>query len=457
MGEASCASVGSIAALSSILNLKLVGSLSGAEIGPTDDYKALVCVFLAGGNDSFNMLLPQSGDGYAEYAESRRSLALPVSQITPLSHALPDGRQLGLNVSMPGVLDLYEAEKAAFVANVGTLVEATTVSGIQNGTATLPLGLFSHSDQQLHWQTSLPDTRSPDSGWAGRLGDFFKDLNGVSGVSMNISTAGTNVFQSSSGTSVFSKAPGDTPGLANWENPSPIFRNRRKAIETVLEADYQNVFERAFAGRSLDAIAASKEYLDAVAAVPEVTSPFSTTTNPISLQLKDVVEGISAREGMGKKRQTFFVKAPGWDHHSSLDPHPAMLAQLNEAITEFQTAIDSMGLSEKVTLFTASDFGRTLSPNGGGSDHAWGGNQIVVGGAVNGRKVYGSYPELAMGNPLDTGRGRLLPTTSVDEYFAELALWMGVPKSSLPLILPNVGRFYDASTSEPPLGLMNLV
>ena len=211
MGEASCASVGSIAALSSILNLKLVGSLSGAEIGPTDDYKALVCVFLAGGNDSFNMLLPQSGDGYAEYAESRRSLALPVSQITPLSHALPDGRQLGLNVSMPGVLDLYEAEKAAFVANVGTLVEATTVSGIQNGTATLPLGLFSHSDQQLHWQTSLPDTRSPDSGWAGRLGDFFKDLNGVSGVSMNISTAGTNVFQSSSGTSVFSKAPAIPP------------------------------------------------------------------------------------------------------------------------------------------------------------------------------------------------------------------------------------------------------
>lgn len=453
LGEASCASVGSIAALSSIINLKLVGSLAAADGAESEDYKSLVCVFLAGGNDSFNMLAPQTGDAFVDYSESRRSLALLSSQITPLSHTLDDGRQLGVSSDMPGLLGLYEAGKAAFVANAGTLVEATTVAGIQNGTVSLPLGLFSHSDQQLHWQTSMPETRSPDSGWAGKLGDFFSDLNGVSGVSMNISTAGTNVFQSSSGTSVFSKIPGELPGLKNWDSPS--YRNRRIAIESVLEAEYQNVFERAFASRNLEAIAASQEYQDALDAAPAVTSPF-TMANPISAQLKDVAESISAREGLSKKRQTFFVKAPGWDHHSSLDPHPAMLAQLSEAITEFQTAMDDMGLADKVTLFTASDFGRTLSPNGGGSDHAWGGNQIVVGGAVNGKKIYGSYPDLALGSALDTGRGRLVPTTSVDEYFAELALWMGVPKSSLPMILPNVGRFYDINQADPPLGLMDL-
>jgi uncharacterized protein (DUF1501 family) len=454
IGELSCASVGSIAALSSALNLKLVGSLSAAETLASEDFKALVCVFLAGGNDSFNMLLPQAGEEYAEYAVARRSLALPTTEITPLSHTLPDGRQLGVNSNMPGLISLYEGGKAAFVSNVGTLIERTTVASIQAGTATLPLGLFSHSDQQLHWQTSLPETRLPDSGWAGRLGDYFQYLNGVSGVSMNMSTAGTNIFQSSSGTAVFSKSPGTLPGLANWETGS--YLNRRRAIETVLEAEYQNVFERALASKTVAAIAASKEYRDAVATAPEITSPF-TMTNPISAQLKDVVQSISAREGLSKKRQTFFVKAPGWDLHSSLDPHATMLAQLSEAITEFQVAIESMNLSDNVTLFTASDFGRTLSPNGGGSDHAWGGNQIVVGGAVNGKKVYGSYPELALGNPLDSGRGRLVPTLSVDEYFAELALWMGVPKSSLAMILPNVGRFYDTSLPEPPLGLMNLL
>lgn len=453
LGEASCASVGSIAALSSIINLKLVGSLAGADGVDEEDYKSLVCVFLAGGNDSFNMLAPKNGDAYMDYADSRRSLALPSSEILALSHTLDDGRQLGVNSNMPGLLGLYEAGKAAFVANAGTLVEATTVAAIQNGTVSLPLGLFSHSDQQLHWQTSMPETRSPDSGWAGRLGDFFSELNGVSGVSMNISTAGTNVFQSSSGTAVFSKIPGEVPGLTNWESPS--YRNRRMGIESVLEADYQNVFERAFASRSLEAIAASQEYRDALEAAPAVTSPF-TMSNPISAQLKDVAESISAREGLSKKRQTFFVKAPGWDHHSSLDPHPAMLAQLSEAITEFQTAMEDMGLSEKVTLFTASDFGRTLSPNGSGSDHAWGGNQIVVGGAVNGKRIYGSYPDVALGSSLDTGRGRLVPTTAVDEYFAELALWMGVPKSSLSLILPNIGRFYDVNQADPPLGLMDL-
>ncbi len=453
LGEVSCASVGSIAALSSIFNLRLTGSLAAAGEPAGEDYKALVCIFLAGGNDSFNMLTPGSGESYDEYAASRRSLALLPGQLSNFSETLPDGRQLALNSNMGELSALYEGGKAAFVANVGTLVERTTVAAIQSGSASLPLGLFSHSDQQLHWQSSLPDTRSPASGWGGRLADLFSDLNGVSGVSMNISLAGINLFQSSAGTSVFSKNPGTIPGIANWENPALLAR--RRAIESVLDAEYQNVFEKTFAMRTKEAIAASQEYRDAISLVGPVESPF-TLTNPISLQLKDVAEGISARGGLSKKRQTFFVMAGGWDHHGSLDSHPAMLQQLSQAINEFQNAMVSMGVEDQVTLFTSSDFGRTLSPNGGGSDHAWGGNQFVVGGAVNGKKVYGDYPELALGSILDSGRGRLVPTTSVDEYFAELALWMGVSKSNLPLVLPNIGRFYDVEGLDPPLGLMNL-
>jgi len=453
IGEASCASVGSISALSSIFNLRLTGSLSAAEDLPEEDYKALVCVFLAGGNDSFNMLVPYGPEAYDQYASARGSLALPPSELTAFSQALPDGRQLALNKNMPELLSLYESGKAAFIANVGTLLEATTVAGIQAGTAKLPLGLFSHSDQQLHWQSGLPDTRSPKSGWGGRLADLFADLNGVSGVSMNISLAGMNVFQSSGTTSVFAKSPGSIPGLKNWNQPS--YRARQSAIESILDAQYRNVFEKTFVSRTKEAIAAGEEYKAALSVAEPVNATF-TQTNPISMQLKDVVEGISARSGMNKKRQTFFVLAGGWDHHSSLDPHPSMLAQLSQAIGEFQAAIAGMGMEDQVTLFSSSDFGRTLSPNGGGSDHAWGGNQFVVGGAVRGGQVFGEYPELALGSLLDSGRGRLVPTTSVDQYFAELALWMGVSKANLAQVLPNIGRFYAPESQDPPLGLMNL-
>ncbi len=455
IGEASCASVGSIAALSSIFNLRLSGSLAAADNPLEEDYKALVCVFLAGGNDSFNMLTPSSGEAYDDYASARGGLALVPGELSNFSETLPDGRQLALNSNMSELLGLYESEKAAFVANVGTLVEATTVAGVQDGSAKLPLGLFSHSDQQMHWQSGLPDSRFPSSGWGGRLAEIFADLNGVSGVSMNISLAGVNLFQSSAATNVFSKAVGSVPELLNWNNPLSGYVARRQAIESVLDAEYQNVFKKSFVAGTKEAIAASKEYTDALASADPVASPFSPT-NSISMQLKDVVESISARSGLNKKRQTFFVMAGGWDHHSSLDPHPGMLAELSQAISEFQVAMGELGLENKVTLFTASDFGRTLSANGEGSDHAWGGNQIVVGGAVNGKKVYGDYPDLALGSSLDTGRGRFVATTSVDEYFAELALWMGVPKSNLPLIFPNLNRFYDLSNESPPLGLMNL-
>ncbi|MDA7877369.1 DUF1501 domain-containing protein [Akkermansiaceae bacterium] len=453
LGEASCSAVGTSSLLSTLLTLKLTSSLSAAGSAPDGDYRALVCVFLAGGNDSFNMLVPVDDAGYEDYASSREGVALPVSDFTPFPDPIPapDGRTLGFHSGMTDLHQLFVEGKAAAVANVGTLVEPTTLAGIDAGSVDLPLGLFSHADQQKHWHSGLPQTRSALTGWGGRMADLLTDLNVVSDVSMNVSIAGNNIFQTGATTVPLTRTASFIPRLTSFQFGS--FLNRRTAIESMMEAEYRHAFEGYIASSKEDAIAVTDELRLALSESPGVISTFDQN-NVLSRQLKAVAETISARDCLGKRRQTFFVEVGGWDHHSSLDNHPAMLAQLSAAIGEFQVAMGELGLEDKVTLFTASDFGRTLSPNGTGTDHAWGGNQIVVGGAVDGGQVFGTYPELTLASSLDTGRGRLIPTTSVDEYFADLALWMGVSATDLPSVLPNLSRFHDVAIDGPPLGLM---
>ncbi len=451
LGQASCAGVGTASLLSSILNLRLVGQLSAADAPVDDEYRALVCVFLGGGNDSFNMLAPVDDTGYAEYAAARTSVAVPRENLLPLGNNLPDGRSLGVHQSMPEIQQLYQAGKAAFVANVGTLVEPTTLVTYLGGQSKLPKGLFSHSDQQMHWQSSLPDDSFPRTGWAGRMIDLFQELNGISHVSSSISLAGANLFQTGEATVPFGISTQGAVELSGWNSLAQA--SRRGAVESMLEAEYRNVFERTYARMKRESIDANSALKQALAASPAVTSPFSAA-NPISTQLQMVARTIAARGPLEKKRQTFFVMLGGWDLHGNIESnHPGLLRNLSQGIAEFQAAMAELALEDQVTLFTASDFARTLSSNGSGTDHAWGGNQMVVGGAVNGGQVYGSYPELALGSALDTGRGRLIPTTSVDQFFAEMALWMGVPPSSLHLVLPNLSRFHDA-TAGPPLGFL---
>ena len=456
MGELSCSSIGMGSLLSSLINLRLTGSLAAAEEPAEGDYKALVCLFLAGGNDSYNMLAPVDDDGYAQYATAREGLALPKEDFVALPGALPtpDGRTLGLHNEMSELHSLYSSGKAAFVANVGTLVEPTTLTAMDNGTAKLPLGLFSHSDQQLHWQSGLPDSRSPLQGWGSRMADLVNSLNGESGVSMNVSLSGINMLQSGGSTALMTRSSTDIVSMSGWGTPS--FATREASVRTLLDAEYRNIFERTFASSKKDAIAVSAEYKEALSLQDPLATVF-TPENALSQDLKAIAETIAARGPLCKRRQTFFVQMDGWDHHGSLADHPTMLGTVSQAIGEFQAAMVELGLEDDVTLFSASDFGRTLSTNGGGSDHAWGGNQFVVGGAVNGGQIYGQYPELALGSILDTGRGRFIPTTSVDEYAADLALWMGVSPSNLNLVLPNLPEFYDTLTFEtngPPLGIM---
>jgi uncharacterized protein (DUF1501 family) len=284
------------------------------------------------------------------------------------------------------------------------------------------------------------------------LADLLNELNGESRVSMNVSLAGVNMLQSGATTSVLARGEDGIPEIVGWEKYR--FRFRQQAIESLLDQEYQNAFERSFATSKRDAIAASAEYRAALAGIDPLATVFSAE-NSLALQLKAVAETIAARDGLSKKRQTFFVQAGGWDHHGSLEAHPAMLGQVSEAIGQFQQAMVELGVDDQVTLFTGSDFGRTLTSNGGGTDHAWGGHQMVVGGSVDGGKFFGTYPSLELDNELDTGRGRFIPTTSVDEYVADLALWMGVaPRNLSDLVLPNLSNFHDVVADGAPLGLM---
>ncbi len=456
IGEASCAAVGSTSLFSTIVNMKMANAIAQTDnTGDDDDYKALVCLFLAGGNDSFNMLVPTSQESYAEYQTIRSDLALAQETLLPLNGTVADGRTFGVHPSMPEVQQLYNNGNLAFVSNVGTLVEPTTLQGFDAGTANLPVGLFSHNDQIEHWQTSVPDKRS-GIGWGGRTADLIRGLNSNQNISMNISLSGTNTFQA--GTSVVdyaiqSSGTGSV-GIERYDAPEgAVDTLKRAALESMLDLEYQNLFEQTFINTKQMSIDNHKQFSGAIAGVAPMTTQFSA--NEISRSFEMVAKTIAVRQSLGFKRQTFFIMFGGWDHHDEvLNNQMAMLSVVSKALGEFNNAMVELGMLDKVTTFTASDFARTLTSNGRGSDHAWGGNHMVMGGAVSGGQIYGDYPSLYANNSLDTGRGALIPTISCDEYFSELAHWFGVSKGDLSTVFPNIGRFYNTASADLPVGFM---
>lgn len=467
LGTASCAAVGSASLYSTLLNLRMTGSAAADSMAGTtsasadqlalgSDYRALVCIFLAGGNDSFNMLVPLDSSGFNEYQTIRADLALPQGNLLPLAPANTAGRPFGLHPSMPEVAQLFQSGDAAFVANVGTLVEPTTKAGINSGLSKLPLGLYSHSDQLMHWQTSVPDKRV-GFGWGGRTADLIKSLNTNDTISMNISLSGTNLFQAGNTLteySIVNRGNGAIQIYGHDDNQWSRHVLQNAAIESMLDLSYQNLFEQTYVDTTRAAIDGAAQFSEAIAGV----SPFATTftNNDFSNDLAMIAKTIAAQSVLGFRRQTFFVLLGGWDHHDEvLNNQAEMLSVVSKGLKEFYDALGEINMQNAVTTFTASDFGRTLTSNGQGSDHAWGGNHIVMGGAVKGGNLYGQYPDLYEDNPLDTGRGRLIPTTSCDEYFAELALWFGVAPGELSTVFPNIGRFYDPLSPTMPIGFLN--
>ncbi|MEM9760115.1 MAG: DUF1501 domain-containing protein [Pseudomonadota bacterium] len=420
----------------------------------TDDYRALVCVLLAGGNDSFNMLVPADQDSHAGYASLRADLALPRDELLPLSSSGVDDRSFGLHPGMPGLQRLYAENKAAFIANTGTLLEPMDTGRLTNDLMSLPLGLFSHSDQIQQWQSARSDLRIAE-GWGGRAADLLGAVNTPGGISMSISLSGNNVFQSGATTVPYAiSASGDgAPALNGYGALGRRGGVVTDAIDEILSSPQGQILGAEYAESFAASLASQAFFVDALNSAGELPTSFSDSS--FSAALRQIARVINARNALGAKRQTFFITVGGWDHHDELLANQAgMLPMIDTGLVEFQAAMDALGVGERVTTFTISDFGRTLTSNGRGSDHGWGGHHIVVGGAVKSGEIYGDYPDIYPGNPLDVGRGIYAPTTSADEYFAELALWFGVSGSELATVIPNIGRFYDISNPVPPLGFL---
>ena len=444
--------VASATVTSSLLTLGLARR-AAAQSAP--GYRALVCILLAGGNDAYNMLLPYDTDQYDEYRGVRSDLALPRENLLPLPGTAANGRRYALHPGMPELRSLYERGDATFLANVGTLLEPFDPLAVENGTARLPLGLFSHADQINQWQTAVPSARIAE-GWGGRIADLMRDVNLSNGVSMNISLSGNNVFQSGSEIGEYSiEASGDgAPGVNAYADGTDLGGLRQRMIDELLGVSQANILRREYSQRLRAAIDAQAVFVDAIRSAPELTTVFSD--NDFSQSLRQIARVIGSRNALGASRQTFFVSVGGWDHHDDVvEKQAAMLPMISRGLDEFRSALGELDVFDEVTTFTTSDFGRTLTSNGKGSDHGWGGHHIAMGGAVNGGRMYGTYPTLSATSPLDLGRGVYAPTTSVDEYFAELATWFGVPASELDRVLPNVRSFYSPGSTAPPIGFLS--
>ena len=381
LGQASCAAVGSTSLLSTLTNL-LMTSSAVAQNGPTfNDYKAMICLFLPGGNDSYNMLVPM-GSAYSQYSTVRQDLALPESTLLPITPLNNAGRPLGLHPGMADMKTLFDNQKLSFISNVGSLVRPTTLTDYNNS-ASLPYGLFSHSDQQEQWQSSIPDVRS-GIGWAGKVADLLSSANENSSISMNISISGNNLFQVGNQVVPYTVNANGAVALNGYLGNDGYNAIRRSAIDNQLAQEYSNVLEKTYARMKRNSLDAYEQF----SAATSITLPADNLGSAqLGNSLRQVAKVIAGRNVLGVKRQIFYVQWGGWDFHDNVvDSMANMIPVVSQAIKAFYDLTVAMGVENSVTLFSASEFGRSLTSNAKGSDHAWGGNQFVVGGAVKGKK-----------------------------------------------------------------------
>ncbi len=458
-----CAAVSATGMLSTLAQLRLMGATASPANGPVasepgragalpPDYKALVCLFLAGGNDANNMLVPFDDAGYAAYASTagRGAIALPRTQLLGLNPRTSDGRGWALHSSLnadvagtnnTGLKSLFDQGKMALLGNVGTLVVPTTKAQYSARSVPLPPQLFSHNDQQVEWQSSVPD-KPFATGWGGRVADLTNAFNSNGSVSMSISLNGQNSFQVGKNVVQFAvNASGAISLSGSSTSATSAAGLRTRAQNDLLAAPGGHLFETAFAGLTQNAISDSAMLSSILSGNPPFTTAFSTSS--LGQQLRTIARLIAAAPQLGLKRQIFFARIGGWDlHDAQLGAHANLFADVSRNVSAFYRATVELGCADQVTTFTASDFGRTYNTNGDGSDHGWGSNHFVVGGAVNGGDIYGKMADLTIRGPDDAGtRGSWIPTTSVDEYSATLAAWFGVSPTNLPLVFPNLGRF----------------
>ena len=430
--------------MSSVVPFSLLGS---AGVRASDDYRAVVCVLLAGGADSYNILVPRSEQAYAQYQTRRSDLALSRNDLLPLEGAI-DGVSFGLHPAMSSLQQRFNTGQATLVTNIGPLVEPTTRAALEAGNVRLPLGLFSHSDQILSWQTATPANRA-GTGVGGRMLDAMPAANAGLALAGNISLSGNNSFQAGAATGSYAVSATDgVRRIAGYDND--VFR---RYFDRFLEDPNTSTLRRVYGNKVQSAIDAGDVFNSALEGATALSTPFSE--HYFSAAMKRIAELMSVRESLGVTRQTFFVTYGGWDHHEdTLGQQADMLPALDAGLGQFQVALEELGLSQSVTTFTISDFGRTLTSNGKGSDHGWGGNAMIMGGAVQGGQLYGHFPEQVEDNPLDVGRGRFLPSTATDAMYAEISRWMGVAPESLGSVLPNWANFEGSTQGAGLMGML---
>lgn len=401
------------------------------------DYRALVCVFFYGGNDSNNMVVPADAAGYAAYARARGNAAAGGLSLQQSSLALLGGANVGLHGALAPLADIWAQGHLAIQANVGPLVRPLTKAQFNAAGAQQPPNLFSHSDQQMQWQQGVSGTNA-SSGWGGRVAD----LQASTAVPMVLSVSGNNVFMNGITTDGLAVGAGGgfaIKGFGNNPNINPLY----KLYTDLLQLPVANAEQRAAADVLQQALKASSALNTALTSNGSTAGLFAGQNNGLAQQLLSVAKVIEGRAGLGATRQIFFVSMGGYDtHNDQLAQQANLFGQVGPALKAFYDATQQLGVSQSVTTFTASDFARTLQPaSGGGTDHAWGSHQLVMGGAVR-SGLYGSMPSLVLGGPDDvSSEGRWLPTTSVDQMSATLATWLGVGAGDLAAVFPHLGNF----------------
>lgn len=430
----------SAAGASLVGGLSKLGLVSALAQGASD-YKALVCIFMFGGNDSNNMVVP-TDSRYAQYLQSRSVLAIPESQLLPLQ---TNGQSAyGLHPNMPDLQGYFNSDKTlAILANVGTLVQPTTQATYQ-AVKNLPANLFSHSDQQDQWQTAqLSGTTA--AGWAGKIADNVQTLNTGAQFPPILSISGNPVFCTGITSRPFSMNPGQAPGLQGF-SMSPTAQARYMATQQLLTFNSGLSMVQAANAVTSQAVQFAQVLSDALQSISPLQTKFPA--NYLGQQMQQVAQVIAARSALGVQRQIFFVSYGGFDTHANQLPQQVqLLTTINQSMAAFYQATQELGVANQVTTFTLSEFARTLEPgSNGGSDHAWGGHQLILGGAVKGNTLYGTFPTLALGGPNDADQnGRWIPTTALDQYAATLATWFGVSAANLPAIFPNLANFQTSN------------
>lgn len=413
-------------------------------------YKAVVCLFMHGGCDTHNWVVPTDPTGYAQYAAARGELAWPLHKLQPITVSSQSaGRTFGMPEELAPLRKWYEAGQAAVVANVGPMVRPITRQEYLAGVA-VPSKLFSHNDQASTWQSLLPE--GAPSGWGGRMGDILTSANAYP-VFTAVSVTGNAVFLTGNNVTQYQMGldgPAQVPGLTSSSlfgstlAPAALQRQLAAAGSQPLQVEYTRVLQRGIGTAGVLQRALAGTPVPAIPATPlsNGTAPTTLDQTGLARQLRMVAQLVGAGSRLGMRRQVFMVSMGGFDTHAfQMRDQPGHMAQVAHAVDYFMTALAGMGLLNNVTLFTASDFGRTLLSNGDGSDHGWGSHHLVAGGAVQGRNIHGRFPITALGTADDVGCGRLLPTHSVSQMAAPLGRWMGLSASEVATVLPGLANF----------------